>query len=311
MIQLLTIDETNGTNCFIVIRGIDGLPQSFEQRFAQKVDGLSEKLRLAGEYVALNPVDTATRSLRAMAHDSGLAPATFSRMARAIGYDSYEGVREAMREKIGRRVRSFAERAEDLQNTHAEDRQVFFESHVTACQNNIATMLHDIDRDLLEMTVTRLHQARNVRLLGALGSTGVVEYMAYMANYCTTNWAMLSRMGASLGAGLAGLDSRDALIVVTKPPFSTRSIEAADLAARQGAFVVVITDAPACPALQHASAGFLVPTESPHFYSSFAATIVLVETIIGMIVSRSGSSARAQIAQVEDINRRLGEVWSG
>lgn len=287
------------------------MTESFEQKFARNLDGLSEKLRQAGEYVALHPVDTATRSLRTVAHDSGLAPASFSRMARAIGYETYEDVREAMREKIGRRVRSFAERAEDLQNTHSTAQRGFFDAHASACQTNIATLFQDIDCDLLETTVERLHKARNVRLLGALGSTGVVEYMAYMANYCTTNWSMVSRMGASLGAGLAGLNASDALIVVTKPPFSTRSIEAAALASRQGAFVVVITDTPACPALRHASAGFVVPTESPHFYSSYVATIVLVETIIGMIVSRAGPAAREQIAQVEDINRRLGEVWAG
>src|SRR6056297_2534738 len=100
------------------IRGVAGLPQFFEQQFAQNVEGLSEKLRRAGEYVALNPVDTATRSLRAVGQDSGVVPATFSRIAHAIGDDSYEGVREAMRENIGRRVRSFSEQAEDLQNTH-------------------------------------------------------------------------------------------------------------------------------------------------------------------------------------------------
>ncbi len=285
--------------------------ESFEQKFAQHLDGLSEKLRLAGEHVARNPVDTATRSLRAVAQDSGLAPASFSRMARAIGYDSYEDVREAMRDKIGRRVRSFAKRAEDLQNSHSSGRQDFFDAHASACQANIARLLQDIDRDLLEQAADRLHKARNVRLLGALGSTGAVEYLAYMANFCTTNWSMVSRMGASLGAGLTGLGAEDALIVVTKPPFSTRSIAAADMAARQGAFVVVITDSHTCPALQHASAGFVVPTESPHFYSSYVATVVLIETLIGMIVSRAGPAARQRIAQVEDGNRRLGEVWAG
>lgn len=284
---------------------------SFEHRLSRNFDGLSDKLRQAGEYVAAHPVDTATRSLRSVAQESGLAPATFSRLARAIGYQSFEDLREDMREKIGQRVNSFAERAERLQAAHEAGETGFFDAHVGACQNNLETLLRDIDRPLLERAVARLDGARNVLVFGALGSTGVVEYLAYMAHFCTGNWIICGRMGASLGAALADLDARDAFLVVTKPPFSTRSIEAAQMAAGQGAYVVVITDSHACPALPHASAGFVLPSNSPHFYSSYVATLVFVEAMIGMLVSRAGPSARARIARVEESSRRLGEVWDG
>lgn len=284
---------------------------SFEERLARRFDGLSGKLRQAAEHVAAHPVDIATRSLRAVAQESGLAPATFSRLARALDYDGFEALREAMRAKIGRRVNSFAERAERLQVAWEAGETGFFEAHVSACQSNLQTLLRDIDTDLLERVVERLHGARNVLLFGALGSTGVVEYLSYMANFCSGTWSMAGRMGASLGAALTGLDGRDALVIVTKPPYSTRSIEAARMGAAQGAYVVVITDSPACPALASASAGFVLPTESPHFYSSYVTTLAFMEVIVGMLVGRAGATARARIAQVEESSRRLGEVWDG
>lgn len=58
------------------------------------------------------------------------------------------------------------------------------------------------------------------------------------------------RMGASFGAALTGMDGRDALVIVTKPPYASRAIEAAHPGAAQGGYVVVITDSPACPALE-------------------------------------------------------------
>jgi DNA-binding MurR/RpiR family transcriptional regulator len=172
-------------------------------------------------------------------------------------------------------------------------------------------LLRDMDMALLERTVDRLHEARHVLLVGALGSTGIVEYLSYMANFCSGTWSMAGRMGASLGSALTGMDGRDAMVIVTKPPYAARSIEAAHMGAAQGAFVVVITDSPACPALPSASAGFVVPTDSPHFYSSYVATMVLVEIMVGMLVGRAGAVARSRIAQVEQSSRRLGEVWDG
>ena len=120
---------------------------------------------------------------------------------------------------------------------------------------------------------------------------------------------MASRMGSSLGAGLTGLDQRDVLIIVTKPPFSDHALRAAEMAKFQGVYVVLITDTHSCPALKHAAARFIVPTNSPHFYSSYVVTVFLVETLIGVLVSRSSSDARARIADVENASRVLAEVW--
>ena len=284
---------------------------SFEHRLAEHYTTLSDKLREAGDFVAQNPVDIASRSLRAVSRDSGLAPASFSRLARALEYEDFESLRESIREKIGRRVHSFADRADRLQQDHGGGPQGFFAAHATACRGNIGRLHDEIDAAELDRVVDRLEGARRVVLLGALGSTGIVEYLGYLASFCSPDWHLASRMGASLGSGLVGLDGRDALVIVTKPPFSTRAIRAAEIARAQDVFVVVITDTPACPALRHASASFIVPTDSPHFYSSYVATLFLVETMIGMLVTRTGSSVRERIAQIEKRNRNLDEVWDG
>lgn len=292
-------------------RGDTSLNTSFEQRLAKKYDRLSLRLRQAGDYAAENPIDMATRSLRSVANDSGLAPATFSRLARVLDYDSFEDLRETMREKIGRRVNSFADRAGRLQQDHRDGGQEFIEAHRAACLRNIEDTTDKIDPAQLDETVDRLHAARRVLVLGALGSTGIVEYMSYMANFLSENWEMAGRMGASMGSALAGLDERDALVIVTKPPFARKAILAAEVARQQGAYVVVITDNHTCPALKHASSGFLVETDSRHFYSSYVATVFLVETIIGMLATRAGPEATERIARVENRNRRLEEVGDG
>lgn len=109
---------------------------------------------------------------------------------------------------------------------------------------------------------------------------------------------------------MSGLDKRDALLIVTKPPFAVSVIKAARLARALGVFVVVITDTHTCPALESASASFVVSTDSPHFYSSYVSTMFLLEAIVGMVVGRAGVAAQDRIAEVELHNRQLAEVWS-
>ena len=281
---------------------------SFEVRLAEKYENLSGALRQAARYLEENPVDVATRTLRSVSKDSGVSPAAFTRLVRALDYADFEALRDEFRDTIARKVDNFAHRAARLQEAYPADTSGFFAAHLAACQANLESV-SQIDHALLEQAAIRLSEARKVTLMGALGSTGIVEYLSYMANFCADNWSMASRMGASLGGGLTGLDDRDALLVVSKPPFSDRAIRAAKFASAKGVYVIVITDTHRCPALPAASAGFVLPTTSPHFYSSYVTTLFFVEALIGLIVSRAGEAAKARIAEVEETTQLLAEVW--
>ena len=296
-------------NCLKYSPWGESLDQSFESRLTARYGDLSGSLKSAADYLVENPVDVATRTLRTASKESGISPAAFSRLARALDYDDFEALREEMRAKITQRVNNFADRAERLQKSNNADSAEFLDAHYAACQSNLQRFVDGVDRAMMDRVVAQIAKARNVLLLGALGSTGVVEYLSYMASFCADNWAMASRMGASLGGGIAGLDERDVLLIVSKPPFSVRAMRAAELAQKQGVYVVLITDTHSCPALKHAEARFIVPTDSPHFYSSYVVTMFLVETLIGELVRRSGPKARSRIAEVESANRILTEVW--
>jgi len=281
---------------------------TFDRRLVGGYAGLSERLRRAGDYVAQNPVSVATRSLRAIASDAGLAPATFSRLARALDYPDFEQLRESIRRKIGQQLSPFADRAGRLQQEHGDAAAGFAAAHLRACLGNIERLGQVMDPAVLSNVADRLHDARRVVVLGGLASAGPVEYVSYLASYFAENWSLAGRGGASVAGALTGLGARDVLVVLTKAPYSTVSIRSAELAASRGVYVVVIADGHACPALRHASAGFTVPTDSPHFFSSYVATLALLETIVGMLVSRSGQEARERIAEVEEMGRSLNEV---
>jgi DNA-binding MurR/RpiR family transcriptional regulator len=129
-----------------------------------------------------------------------------------------------------------------------------------------------------------------------------------MGNFLGAGWTQAGRMGTSVGASLADLGEKDALIVFTKPPFAATSVRAAEFACERDVFVLVVTDTHTCPALRHASARVIVPTDSPNFFSSYVATMFLVETLMATVAKRAGPIATRRIADVEAANLTLGEV---
>ncbi len=273
-----------------------------EERVSQKYSDLSAKLRVAADFVVANQMEVATRSLRAVSSASAVSPTAFSRLARALGFESYEALRESCRNGLWDRGASFAERAERLRSTETETSSIL-EQHASACMSNISEMAGAIATDKLKYSVDVICKADSVVLFGAFSSTGIVEYMAYLAQYFSSNWTLAGRMGASLGSAMAGLSEKDVLLIVTKTPYARRAVLAAEMAKQSGAHVILITDSHACPAIRYADSAFIVPSNSPQFFSSYAATIALMETLVAMVVAQSGTEATKRIGKVEETNR--------
>jgi DNA-binding MurR/RpiR family transcriptional regulator len=284
--------------------------QSLEERVAEHYSGLSNQLRKAADYVVANPLDIASRSLRSISVDSGVSPATFSRLSRSLGYDSFETMKDVSRQSVGRSVMSMSERAEQLRR-RSKSGVSMLDRQSAACIQNIEEFSSRVDQTKLEQAATRLRCADEVVLLGALASTGITEYMAYLAQFFAPNWSVAGRMGASIASQIAKLHSGCAVLIVTKSPYARRAVIAAKLARDAGADVILVTDHYECPGLAYATYGFVVPTDSPQFFSSYVVTLVLIETLIAMIVAASEADATAEIQRVEAKNQELGEYWTG
>ncbi|MGH1414194.1 MAG: MurR/RpiR family transcriptional regulator [Pelagimonas sp.] len=279
-----------------------------EDRIGENYSDLSAKLRDAADYVAANQLAVATRSLRAVSGESGVSPATLSRLARTLGFSDYESLRDLCRTAMETRSTPFAERAELLKQD-PQAKATIPDRQFAACIDNISKLAETVDRKRLQSAVDTLQDARQVILLGAFGSTGIVEYMAYLADYFNSNWKLAGRMGASLGPTLSDLGQGDVLLAVTKSPYARRTVQAAELAQGAGAQTIIVTDSHACPANKFADYSFIIPSESPQFFSSYAATLSLLETMVAMLVAQSGDKASQKIKDVERRHQQLGEFW--
>lgn len=311
MFQLLTGNKTDGTFMSSErIRYLDApIDIGLEDRIAEAYSDLSAKLKDAANYVVAHQMDVAARSLRAVSADSGVSPATLSRLARTLGFESYEAMREVCRHAVAGRGSSLSERAAQLKDA-ADSNQHVLDRQAQACVVNITEMTARLDRARLQQAVDALQAARQVVLFGAFGSTGITEYLAYLANYFSSNWTLAGRMGASLGSALTDTGKEDVLFIITKSPYARRAVHAAEIAKSAGTQTIVLTDSHTCPALRYADFSFIVPTETPQFLSSYVATLALIETMIAMLVAQSEGDPSQRIRDVESNNKRLGEFWS-
>src|SRR6478736_2789160 len=79
-------------------------------RLRAALPGLPPQLAAAGRHISDRPFDAATRSMRALAAEAGASPATFTRLAQALGFAGWDELRAAAIEEH-RRPAPYSSRA--------------------------------------------------------------------------------------------------------------------------------------------------------------------------------------------------------
>ncbi|MCP4184221.1 MAG: MurR/RpiR family transcriptional regulator [Hyphomicrobiales bacterium] len=285
---------------------------SVQEKIVTNIHSLSPRLRVAANYVADHPDEIASRSLRYNAIATELTPPTFSRLARALGYENYELLRDACRNQIKKQRLTFADKAKVLQEGQKTGNGSgdFVLRHGSAAIDNIGIFLNTIDPLQVDEVAKTLIKARRVHLVGMMSSRHFVDYMEYMASMAFENWRVLGGKPASMASTLADINKQDVILAICHTPYAKRSVEIARFAHNAGAQVIGITDNVISPLAAVSDAVLIVNTESPQFFSSHIATLVLIESIIGISVAKSGKTARERIAAVEQTSHNLGEYWS-
>ena len=278
---------------------------------SERLQALSPQLRRAARFIVEHSGDVATRSQRHVSAVSKLPAPTFTRLARAVGLQSYDQLRDLCREDVLRNKTILADRAKSLiaeVNENAEEPSLIAR-HAASAIHNLQRVVEQTDPDRLTNAAQLLANARRVVLIGEMSARGLMDYVSYMTNMSLTGWKVLDRASESLSSELAFLGSKDACIVTAVSPYSTRSLKIVRHIVEAGIPVVAITDNALSPLVSLADHSFFVATESPQFFPSHVALMVVLEVLIDMVIRERGIEAQKHIAAVERQNHKLNEYW--
>jgi len=272
---------------------------------------LPPQLRRAATYMLENPGEVATQSMRKVASAAEVALPNFARLAKAIGFETYNELRDVYRERVqlGGPV-AYRERAMNLQSSGADRGiEAVWSSFRDAAFASIKSVFDHIDATLISAIAEELHKRRRIYLAGMQASHPFVRYLSYIAGMASPSIFLVGREGSVLADDLADLGENDAIICLAITPCARVTVEVAEIARQRGAFVVGITDSRASPLAALSDKILLTPTESPMFFESYIGSTAIIEMLIGFYVIGEGPSALRRIERIEADRRRLGEYW--
>ncbi len=285
-------------------------PPEVVDRLLGTLPSLSPQLRKAARFVLDNPREVGISSIGELADAAGVKPNTLVRMARAVGFEGYEGFREPFRELIRAGHQDFPDRARWLQAVAREGQHgELLHKMAVGAMSNVESLFAGVTAEAVKQAADQIVEARATYVLGVGVTHGVVRNFAYLADMALETVVAIPREGSVAMDDLARAGDGDVLVAVTFAPYRAEVVEAVRAARAQGLKVVAVTDGLSSPIALEAEHVFCVPTESPQFFTSIVALSALFETLMAFVIADASDQVVESIERFHRRRSALGVYW--
>ena len=266
------------------------------EQIIKTFDDMPAQLQAGARYVLDRPRDVALLSMREQARQAGVQPATMTRLAKRLGMEGYDEVRELYAAAVRDGGLGFAGKAGvQLVSQKLKGDRALAADMLKSIGKQIERLAAPANLDRLVAAARALTSARRVYCLGLRSSHSVAWHLHYVLTLVGDRSIHIDGIGATGADALARATNRDILLVTSVMPYTRLTVELAEYAVRRGIAVVAITDSQVAPLAQIAQDVIVVPTESPSFFHAMSPAFAVAEVLGAVIAGRGGEDALASL----------------
>lgn len=268
-----------------------------KERFSR----LSPQLRQAARFVIDNPEEIALSSMRAAATKADVHPSTMLRLARQLGFESYDPFREQFRDRLmARSGTSWSGRADSLRKSQrgSAGAHVILEL-IQQEQNNLRDTFDLEFAEKLIKARDLILEARSLYILGLRSLFPVAFYFNYICRMFTNKTVLMTGTGGTFADELRNLEKIDALLAFSYLPYAMDTVKAVDFARGSGARIIAVTDSQVSPIADAGDVTLVVSTSTKSFFPTILPSFAVVQALAGLLISESGEETMAEITKSE------------
>jgi DNA-binding MurR/RpiR family transcriptional regulator len=263
-------------------------------------DTMSVQLQAGARYVLDRPRDVALLSMREQARRAGVQPATMTRLAKHLGMDGYDEVRELYAAAVRDGDLGFAGRAGvQVVSQKLRGDKVLVADMLRSIGQQVERLAAPGSLDRLIAAAKALAAARRIYCLGLRSSHCVAWHLHYVLSLVGEQSIHIDGVAATGADAMARATSRDVLLVASVSPYTRLTVELAEYAVESNIGVVAITDSEVAPLAQIARHVVIVPTDSPSFFHAMSPAFVVAEVLGAVIAGRGGDDALATLRHTD------------
>ena len=229
-----------------------------------------------------------------------VSESTVVRFAAELGFDGYPDMQRSLQKMIRNRLTS-VQRIE-VTNDRIGD-QDLLSTVLQSDMEKIRQTLEEMDRDDFNSAVDAIVDARKIYIIGVRSSAAIATFLHFYFNLIFDNVVMVSAHTSSeMFESMLRVGKGDAVIGVSFPRYSSRTIQAMNFARDRGATTIAITDSEVSPLAAISKYTLNARSDMASFVDSLVAPLSLVNALL-VAVSRKKNDDLAHTFQ------SLEQIW--
>ncbi len=263
------------------------------------LSSLSKGHKSIASYILDNYDKAAFMTASGLGKATGVSESTVVRFAVELGYSGYPQLQRALQEIIRNRLTN----VQRMEVTTAK----LGENDVlkTIMQADIEKLRQTVDglddKEFLA-SVETIANAEKIYILGARSCSALASFLGFYLNLIFKDVKTISTSSASeTFEQLFRVGKKDAVIAISFPRYSSRTVKAVSYAAEAGASVVALTDSMNSPIIPYATHSLIARSDMSYFVDSLVAPLSIINAIIVALVLKNKDTVRNTFEELENI----------
>lgn len=277
----------------ISLEGMNQMLQhdSLRNKIIEQFDAMSPQLQQAARYVLENPQEVALVSMRTLARNAVVQPATMTRLAKFLNLSGYEDIRSHYSQEIRQRADGFAARAIERGSINQNEGCGLALQMLHDLATQVSQLSEPQSLERLQNVADHLHRARRVYVLGQRSCHSVAWHFHYVMTLLGDKTVHLDGPAGTGVDGMLRAEPQDVLLAISISPYSVQTLELAGLAREKGMAVLSITDSEVSPLVAISKLAILCATDSQTFFHTLTPALAVSEVLCGLLAAydRKGS----------------------
>ncbi|WP_077367614.1 MurR/RpiR family transcriptional regulator [Anaerosalibacter sp. Marseille-P3206] len=237
----------------------------------------SKSQKLIADYILDNYDKAAFMTAAKLGTTVGVSESTVVRFANTLGYTGYRELQSDLQELIKNKLTTVQRISLTDEYSNKENllKRVFKKD-----VSNISKTFEELDYSVFGQAVEAILKGKRVYILGLRSSSFLAGYLGFYLNFILSNVKTVTAGPSDIFEQLLKVTSKDVVIGISYPRYSTRTLEALKYVKEKGSTVIGITDSLLSPAAQISDITLLASSNMVSFVDSLVAPMSLINALI-------------------------------
>jgi len=286
------------------------IAQEVIKRHHAKMDDFTRRQRFLAEYMIKFPEKIGYLSIAQLADASGGSVATIVRFCNELGYKGYielgHEVQKSIQFELSTLMR-FGIGRESAKGQH-NHKDSTFERIISTEMDSIAQMSNSVKRDDVDICINWMSAAKNVTIIGNMGSASLAGYFGYAANKVLNSVNVVNQIGADSPYLIQNLNRDSLVFLIAYPRYPESTLGFGRLCKEKGCKIVSITNGNNSPVIHLSDLAFFIPISMTTVVDSFGAPMTFIHALIAEYSMRFPEKTKEYLNSFEQYTKSI-KIW--